>query len=254
MFALICRRMAARSTGSLLGRSVGAVGEGLGGERDGSGCRGGSGIVVVGVGSGKSRSRFAMFALICRQMAARSTGSLLGRSVGAVGEGLGGERDGSGCRGGSGIVVVGGGKSRSKFAMFARIWRRMAARSTGSLLGGVAVGVGEGLGGRGDGSGCRGVSGIVVVVVDGGKSRSKFAMFARIWRRMAARSTGSLFDGAEVGWLGVASSMGEMLLEVVGRGSGAGEVFHSDAAVGQKPLQNANGHWQMIGEKPSSGS
>jgi len=48
--------------------------------------------------------------------------------------------------------------------------------------------------------------------------------------------------------------MGEMLLEVVGRCWGAGEVFHSDAAVGQKPLQNANGHLQMIGEKPSSRS
>jgi len=76
-------------------------------------------------------------------------------------------------------------------------------------------------------------------------------MFALILRRIL---TGSRVDGAEVGWLGVASSMGEMLLEVMGRGWGAVEVFHSDAAVGQKPLQNAKGHLQMIGEKPSSGS
>jgi len=183
MFLWTWEGRASRSKVSLFGIAFSGVKEGVKGGRGGLGCCVGIGNVVVDVG--KSWSKFAMFTWIWRQMAARSTGSLLGRSVGAVsavGEGLGGERDGSGCRGGSGIVVVGGGKSQSRFAMFALICQRMAARSTGSLLGRSVSAVGEGLGGRGDGSGCRGVSGIVVIVVDGGKSRSKFAMFTQIWR------------------------------------------------------------------------
>jgi len=60
--------------------------------------------------------------------------------------------------------------------------------------------------------------------------------------------------GAEVGWLGVTSSLEEMLRKVVGHGRGAGGVVHSKAAVGQEPLQNVNGHLQMIGENPSSRS
>jgi len=54
--------------------------------------------------------------------------------------------------------------------------------------------------------------------------------------------------------LGVALSIGEMLWKVVVCGRGAGGVIHSKALVGQVPLQNAKGHLQMIGEKPSSRS
>ncbi len=180
-------------TGSLLGGSAGAVGDGSGGRRVGFSCRGGVGIVVV-VG-GKSLSIFAMFARVCRRMAARSTDSLLGNSAGSVEEGLGESRDASGCRG---IVVVGvgGGKSWSRFAMFARICRRMAARSTGSRLGGSTGAFGKGLGGIRGVSGCRGDRAVVVVSIGCGKSRSSFAIFSRICCRMAARSTGSLFGSS----------------------------------------------------------
>jgi len=176
-------------TGSLLGGSAGAVGDGSGGRRGGSSCRGGVGIgIVVG---GKSLSIFAMFALSCWRMAARLTDSLVGNAAGSVEEGLGESRDGSGC---CGIVVVdiGGGKSRSMFSMFSRICRRMAARSTGSRLGGSTGAFGKGLGGIRGVSGCRGGGAVVVVSIGGGKSQSSFSMFSRICCQMAARSTGSL--------------------------------------------------------------
>jgi len=61
---------------------------------------------------------------------------------------------------------------------------------------------------------------------------------------------GFRFGGAKVVGAGVASSM--MLQKVVWRSRGAGGVIHSEAAVGQEPLQNAKGHLQIIGENPSS--
>jgi len=123
MFTRICRQMAVRLTDSLLGNSAGSVGEGLGESRDGSGCCSGSSIVIVGISGGKSRSRFAMFTQICQQMAARSTGSLLGGSTGVFGKGLGGIRGVSSCHGGRTVVVIsiGSGKSRSSFSMFSWI-------------------------------------------------------------------------------------------------------------------------------------
>ena len=124
------------------------------------------------------------------------TGSLLGGSAGAVGDGSGGRRVGFSCRGGVGIVVVVGGKSLSIFAMFARVCRRMAARSTDSLLGNSAGSVEEGVGEIRGVSGCRGDRAVVVVSIGCGKSRSSFAIFSRICCRMAARSTGSLFGSS----------------------------------------------------------
>ena len=43
-----------------------------------------------------------------------------------------------------------------------------------------------------------------------------------------------------------------MLRGVVGRRENADCCLHSDAAVGQDPLQKGKGHLQTIGEKPSS--
>jgi len=59
------------------GDSDSAVGEGAEGRRDVSSCCGGRGIVFGGIGSGKSRSRLAMFARICARIVAWSMGSLL---------------------------------------------------------------------------------------------------------------------------------------------------------------------------------
>jgi len=67
---------------------------------------------------------------------------------------------------------------------------------------------------------------------------------------MAARLTGTRVGCCSA----CASLVGEVLQEMVGRSKGAGWVFHSDAAVGQVPLQKAKGHLHMIGEKPSSRS
>jgi len=44
--------------------------------------------------------------------------------------------------------------------------------------------------------------------------------------------------GSRVVRVDCASLGGEMLQDMVGRGSGAGGVIHSDAAVGQVPMQN----------------
>ncbi len=63
------------------------VKEGVKGGRGGSGCHVGIGNVVVGVGNGKSQSKFAMFAWIWHQRAARLTGSLCGSVAVGVGEG-----------------------------------------------------------------------------------------------------------------------------------------------------------------------
>ena len=63
---------------------------------------------------------------------------------------------------------------------------------------------------------------------------------------MAARSTGTRVGCC----FACASSVREVLQEIVGRGKGAGWVFHSDAAVGQVPLQKAKGHLHMIGDQP----
>jgi len=53
-------------------------------------------VGVVGFGSGLSQSSSAMFSWICLCMAVRSTGAIFGSTVGAVGEGVGGGRGGSG--------------------------------------------------------------------------------------------------------------------------------------------------------------
>jgi len=50
--------------------------------------------------------------------------------------------------------------------------------------------------GRRGTSGCRVGGAVIVVSVDGGKSRSNFSMFSRICCRMAARSTGSRLGSA----------------------------------------------------------
>jgi len=63
-----------------------------------------------------------------------SSGSVVGKSVG-------GGRVVSGCRVGGAVVIISvdSGKSQSNFSMFLRICCRMAARSTGSHLGGAAA-------------------------------------------------------------------------------------------------------------------
>jgi len=101
--------------------SVGAGGVGIG--RGGSECCDGS-VVVVNLDGGNSRSSVARLARISSWMAARSIGSRCSGSIGFVEEGMGEEREGSGCRNGGGVVVVvviGGGKIRLIFARLARI-------------------------------------------------------------------------------------------------------------------------------------
>jgi len=58
------------------------------GGRDASGCCVGGAVVVLSVDGGKRRFHSSMFSRICCLMAARSTGSYLGRSA-AVGESVG---------------------------------------------------------------------------------------------------------------------------------------------------------------------
>ncbi len=79
----------------------------------------------------------------------------------------------SDCRVGGAVVVVNvdDGKNRSNFSMFSQICCRMAARSTGSCLGGA----GRASGVREEGAGVKDVDvdcgGRVVVVVDSGSGK-----------------------------------------------------------------------------------
>ncbi len=126
----------------------------------------------------------------------------------------------------------------------------MAARSTGLHFSGLIGVIEKGVGGGSGGSGCHGGRGIVIIRAGIGKSRSSVAILALISAQIAVISMVCHCGGSEVGYLGVASLI-EMLQEVVGRSRDAGGVIHSDAAVGQVPLQNVKGHLQTIREKPT---